>query len=69
MLAYERNRHTFAALRDQGFHVVNAEHFLSFYENGTVPVGEKVALQLTGHELSRGRGGARCMTMPLVREG
>ncbi|MEL6445725.1 MAG: arginine deiminase family protein [Bacteroidota bacterium] len=69
VLAYERNRHTFAALRDQGFHVVNAEHFLSFYENGTVPVGEKVALQLTGHELSRGRGGARCMTMPLVREG
>jgi len=26
------------------------------------------AIQLAGHELSRARGGPRCMTMPLERE-
>jgi arginine deiminase len=28
----------------------------------------KYAIQMAGHELSRARGGPRCMTMPLVRE-
>jgi arginine deiminase len=31
--------------------------------------GARIAVKLCGNELSRGRGGPRCMTMPLVREG
>ena len=67
IVGYERNQRTYDALREHGFHTVDADHFLGFY--GDAPAGgdQKVAVRLTGHELSRGRGGPRCLTMPLVR--
>ncbi len=67
VLGYERNGRTFAQLRDHGYRVVSAESFLSFYKNSTFTPGEKVAIQLAGTELSRGRGGPRCMTLPIAR--
>ena len=69
VLGYERNRYTFEALRRHGYHVVDAESFLDFYGENEVEEGARIAVRLGGHELSRGRGGPRCMTMPLVREG
>lgn len=68
VVGYERNRRTFAQLREHGYRVVSAESFLSYYENSTfTPGDEKVAIQLAGTELSRGRGGPRCMTLPIAR--
>ena len=64
VVGYDRNRATYDALRAEGFRVVGAEAFL---EDGAAP-GERVAVRLPGNELSRGRGGPRCMTMPLRRE-
>jgi arginine deiminase len=69
VVGYERNRHTFAELRRHGFHVVDAESFLDFYGDGEVEDDARIAVRLMGHELSRGRGGPRCMTMPLLRVG
>lgn len=69
VVGYERNPRTYDALRDHGYHIVEAESFLDYYGDGPIPRGQKVAIQLRGHELSRGRGGPRCMTMPTVREG
>jgi arginine deiminase len=68
ILGYERNRRTFNLLKDHGYRVVSAESFLSYFESGTFePGSEKVAIQLAGTELSRGRGGPRCMTLPVAR--
>jgi len=68
ILGYERNGRTFERLDNHGYRVVSAESFLSYFESGTFdPSQEKVAIQLAGTELSRGRGGPRCMTLPIAR--
>lgn len=67
VVGYERNGHTFDALRRHGYRVASVKHFLSYYAESSFELGEKVALKLEGTELSRGRGGPRCMTLPLAR--
>ena len=67
VVGYERNQLTYDALREHGYHVVEAETFMSYYDGRPPQAGRKVAIQLRGHELSRGRGGPRCMTMPTLR--
>lgn len=68
VIGYERNRRTFEQMAEHGYRVVSAESFLEFYaESPFVPGAEKVAIKLAGTELSRGRGGPRCMTLPIAR--
>lgn len=68
VIGYERNRRTFDAMRHHGYRVVSAESFLQFYsESDFAHRAEKVAIKLAGTELSRGRGGPRCMTLPIAR--
>ncbi len=66
VMGYERNVHTIEAMNNSGFEIVKASDVV----NGKVNLDDykKVVVTIKGNELSRGGGGARCMTMPVARE-
>ncbi len=69
IVGYERNTNTFRTLEDHGYRVLNQHEFIEEHKNELFdPSGKKLAISFMGNELCRGRGGARCMTMPILRD-
>jgi arginine deiminase len=69
ILIYDRNEATAAELARVGYTVVDeADLLLGKEELELWKPSKKYVILLAAHELSRARGGPRCMTMPLVRE-
>ena len=66
VIGYARNYNTIEALNNNGFEVLKAADVAS----GKVHPDDykRCVVAFEGNELSRGGGGARCMTMPLVRQ-
>ncbi len=69
IVGYERNTNTFNALVDHGYSYMNQFEFIEEYGKKGLNLNQenKIAVSFQGHELCRGRGGARCMTMPISR--
>ena len=66
IVTYARNTRTLRELGAFGFRTVTCEEFVrnaTFYLRGA----DRVAVAIDGTELVRGRGGPRCLTMPLRR--
>ncbi len=68
IMLYERNVRTAEQLAKHGYHIVYEDDLLLGRMELETWTEKKYAVQVAGHELSRARGGPRCMTMPLVRE-
>ncbi len=68
ILMYERNVRTAEELASHGYHIIYEDDLLLGRVELETWTDKKYALQIPGHELSRARGGPRCMTMPLERE-
>ncbi len=66
VIGYRRNTHTIDALDKAGYSILNAEDIV----DGNVDMNDygKFAVAFAGSELPRAGGGARCMTMPILRE-
>lgn len=69
IVGYERNTKTFEALAEHGYKLMTQYEFIDQYAEKTFSHEEsgKIAISFQGHELCRGRGGARCMTLPILR--
>ncbi len=66
IIGYARNTRTIEALNKKGYEVLTAADVAS--GKADIYDYKKAVVTIKGNELSRGGGGARCMTMPVSRE-
>jgi arginine deiminase len=68
ILTYDRNERTAEELARCGYDVVDEDDLLLGRAELDVHESKKTVVRLAAHELSRARGGPRCMAMPLRRD-
>lgn len=67
IVSYGRNERTLRELNIHGYEIVDVDRFVANAMLYVRSPGRRVVVALPGHELVRGRGGPRCLTLPLRR--
>ena len=69
-MGYDRNEETFKAFEAKGFSIIKAKDLFEKFDSKELTPGEvqDTLIVLPSAELSRARGGAHCMSMPLLRD-
>ena len=70
VVGYDRNEETFKGFLEKGFSIIKVSDLLQKFDSGELSPGEveNTLIVLSSAELSRARGGAHCMSMPLLRD-
>jgi arginine deiminase len=70
LLGYDRNDETFKAFQAKGYAIIRAAELFKKFERKELTPADvaNTLILLPSAELSRARGGAHCMSMPLLRE-
>ncbi len=69
-IAYDRNEETLNAFQENGFTVIKTTELFTKFEKGELKPDtvKNTIITLPSNELSRARGGAHCMSLPLLRK-
>lgn len=70
VVGYDRNEETFKGFEAKGYSIIKAAELFKKFESKEITPAEvaNTLVVLPSAELSRARGGAHCMSMPLLRE-